>query len=126
MNVWKLDSEFELSEALVHRLSMENLDPGRYKQRSVHDSIHANKVDVVTICTLMYAILEAREDIVASPIIDDYLRGKNWNLVCPSEHISGVTTFLKWFIGAVTDDLTQQSFAQISGCCQPHDPDQYP
>ena len=70
--------------------------------------------------------MEAREDIEVSPIVDDYLRGKSWNLVCTREHISGVTAFLEWFIGAVMDDLTQQSFAQICGCRRPHDPNQYP
>ena len=83
VNVWKLDTEFELSEALVvHRLSTENLDPERYKPRSIRDAIHADTVNVVTLRTLMYAVLEAREDIEMSPIIDDYLRGKSWNLVC--------------------------------------------
>ena len=46
--------------------------------------------------------------------------------MCTREHISGVTTFLEWFIGAVTDDLTPLIFAQICGCRRPHDPNQYP
>ena len=126
VNVWKIDTAFELSEALVHRLSTENLDPQHHKPRSVRDYIRANQVKEVTLRTLMYAVLDAREDIVESPIIDDYLRGKSWNLVCSREKLSGVTTFLEWFIGVVQDDVTQQAFAQICGCRRPHDPDQYP
>ena len=58
VNVWKIDAEFELSEALVHRLLTENLDPVRYKPRSVRNYIRSNKVDVVTIRTLMYLVLD--------------------------------------------------------------------
>ena len=76
VNMWKLYTNFELSEALVHRLTTENLDPTRNRPRSVRDYIRSTNVQTVTIRSLMHAVLEAREDIVASPIVDNYLWGK--------------------------------------------------
>ena len=126
VNMWKLDTEFELSEALVHRLSTKNLDPARYKPRSVRDYIRATNFQSVTIRSLMYAIMDAREDITNAPIMDDYLRGQNWNLVCQRDQISGVTTFLEWNLTALEEDLTTKTLAQLCRCRLPHDPNQYP
>ena len=74
----------------------------------------------------MYAVLDAREDIIASPIVDDYLCGKNWNLFCQRDQISCVATFLEWFLTALEDDLTKQTVVQLCGCRFPHDPNHYP
>ena len=44
----------------------------------------------------------------------------------PRDQISGVTTFLEWFLAALGDDLTQQTLAQLYGCRFPHDPNHFP
>ena len=126
VNVWKTDTDFVLTDSLVERLSMENLDMKKYKPKSIREYIRSNDTNRVNIRQLMYAVINAREDITVPPVFDDYIRGKAWNLVCDRTEISGVTTFAEWFTGAIEDELSSQTFAQICGCNRPHDPNQYP
>ena len=126
VNVWRTDKDFALSDALVERLSMENLDMKQYKPRSIRDYIRSHDTTRVNLRQLLYAEINAREDLTTPPVFDDYTRGKAWNLVCDRNEISGVTTFSEWFMGAIADDLSSQTLAQLCGCNRPHDPNQYP
>ena len=126
VNVWKIDTDFDLTDTLVHKLSSDNLDMTRYEIRSIREFVRSTNQSRVTLRQLLYAVLSARADISESPIVDDYTLRKTWNLVCDRDCISGVTTFLEWFIGVLGDVLSPQTLAQLCGCHRPHDPNQYP
>ena len=122
-NVWTLTEQIEFTEQLIHMLETDKLAP-QYKQRKITDFLPDPSTG--SIRELMYAVLGSREDIGESPILNDYIRGGHWNIVCEKECINAVTTFLEWFIHILNTTIGVENLAKTCGSHKPYDPNKQP
>ena len=123
-NVWNLDGTFQLTDRLIHLLETDKLET-HYKVTPLKPFIE-NPDEPVTLRELMYAVLDSREDIPESPIVNDYLRGGMWNIVCSKEEIQAVTMFLEWFLHTLATDMGIERLAEMCGSFKPYDPNKQP
>ena len=125
MNVWRLDIPLTLTQQLIDRLALDNLED-HFDAPDVCETLRNADCSKATMRELLYAVLEAREDIPDSPILDDYVRAGQWNLVCTKDNLGRVTKFMEWFLSCLEEELTMQTVAQLFGCHRPFDPNQHP
>ena len=125
MNVWRLDIPVKLTQPLIDKLATDNLEDA-FDSTDVCEVLRNADCGKATMRELLYAVLESREDIPESPILDDYVRGGQWNIVCKKGDISYVTKFMEWFLSCMAEVLTMQTVAQLCGCNRPFDPNQHP
>ena len=125
MNVWRLDIPFTLTQNLINRLATDNLED-HFDAPDVCEVLRHTDSGKATMRELLYAVLESREDIPEFPILDDYVRAGQWNLVCTKDNLGCVTKFMEWFLSCLEDELTMQTVAQLFGCHRPFDPNQHP
>ena len=88
----------------------------QYKPHSL--KVYLGDPVLVNIRDLMYAVLDTRDDIPTSPIMNDYLRNGTWNIVCTRDEINPVMTFIQWFLQTIVTEIGIESLEAISHMTQ--------
>lgn len=125
VNVWKLDTQVAITDALLE--SLETYDLGEMTEPIPIRPFINNPVDEkTTIRDLLYAMILSRPDISSTVIRDDYIRGRSWNLVCDSEAAQQASNVADTFLSAMTSALSPSIVAQLCGSNAPHSLDKQP
>ena len=124
-NVWQIDQTFKLPMKLIHDLSTENLTED-IDANEVGDFLRNPDSSKATICDLLYAVIEAREDIPDSTIMEDYVRNGKWNIVCKKDNVQTVTDVLDWFLSVLERVMGVEELAKLCGSFKPYDQNQQP
>ena len=124
-NVWQLNKSFKLPMKLIHDLATENL-ADEYDANEVCDFLRNPDSSQATIRELLYAVIEAREDIDEPTVMDDYVRNGKWNIVCKKDHVQTVTDILDWFLSVLERVIGVEELATLCGSFKPYDQNQQP
>ena len=124
-NVWHIDKSFKLPMQLIDTLATENLAE-EYDANEVCDFLRNPDSSHATIRELLYAVIEAREDIQEPTIMADYVRNGKWNIVCKKENVQTVTDILDWFLTVIGRVMGVEELSTICGSFRPYDQNQQP
>ena len=125
VNVWKLDSQVNITDALMDALATFDLDE-MTESVDLRHFIRNPVAGKTTIRDLLYAMVEGRPDISTNILKDDYIRGRSWNLVCDTDAVQQVSYVADIFLGALNDALSPITVAQICGSNTPTSIDKQP
>ena len=119
VNVWKLDSQVAITDALMEALAYYDLDE-MTEPVEIRPFIANPVTGNTTIRDLLYAMIQSRPDISLSIIQDDYIRGRSWNLVCDSDVVQQISFVAATFLGALNRALSPTTVARLCGSNDPH------
>ena len=125
VNVWKLDTEIVVTDALLEALAKFELDE-MTEPNDVRPYLDIANTDKTNIRNLLYAMVASRPDINTRLIKDDYIRGRSWNLVCDTDVVQEVSFVADTFLGALNRALSPATVARMCGSNNPDSIDRQP
>ena len=124
-NIWQINKSFKLPMKLIHELATDNLTDD-YDANEVCDFLRNPDSSHATIRELLYAVIEAREDIDEPTVMDDYVRNGKWNIVCKKDNVQTVTDILDWFLSVLERVMGVEELASLCGSFKPYDQNSQP